>query len=69
MNYIIIRKYTILNTYIHIYRTICTSTVRHATQTSICVDKSMQKFFKQNRKVDCATQHFRPGGHLVSTMN
>ncbi len=63
------RKIHKLNTYIHIYRTICTSTVCHATQTSICVDKSMQKFLKPNRKVDCATQRFRPGGHLVSTMN
>ena len=57
MNYIIIRKYTILDTYIHIYRTI------------ICVDKSMQKFFKQNREVNCATPRFRPGGHLDNTMN
>ncbi len=48
MNYIIIRTYTIK--YIHMYSTICTSAVRHATHTSICVNKSMQKFLNRIEK-------------------
>ncbi len=60
-------QFKYIHTYIqdnlHIYGVPCYAN-KH-----ICVDKSMQKFLKPNRKVDCATQHFRPGGHLVSTMN
>ena len=40
------RKIHNLNTTYIIYRTNCTSTVCHATQTSICVDKKHAKVFK-----------------------